>query len=179
MANIPCRIAFRVASSMDSMVILDQVGAEELLGRGDMLIVNQGAPVRAQGAYLKDEEIESLCNYLTSKYMPDYIFSNEDLKKRVAKSSDSFGGKGGDDISEDVLYQVAKFCVEQQACSINAIQQSFSMGFNKASKVVGVLEDRGVVSPKQGTKPRSIFLYLDEVDQLFGNDTSSTYELED
>ena len=178
-ANIPCRIAFRVASSMDSMVILDQVGAEELLGRGDMLIVNQGAPVRAQGAYLKDEEIESLCNYLTSKYMPDYIFSNEDLKKRVAKSSDSFGGKGGDDISEDVLYQVAKFCVEQQACSINAIQQSFSMGFNKASKVVGILEDRGVVSPKQGTKPRSILLDLDEVDQMFGNDTSSNYELED
>ncbi|MCR5646930.1 MAG: DNA translocase FtsK [Acholeplasmatales bacterium] len=177
-ANIPCRIAFRVASSMDSMVILDQVGAEELLGRGDMLIVNQGAPVRAQGAYLSDDEIEGLCDYLTSKYMPDYIFSNEDLKKRVSKSSDSFGGKGGDDIAEDVLYEVAKFCVEQQTCSINAIQQSFNMGFNKASKVVGILEDRGIVSPKQGTKPRAILLELDEVDQMFGYE-SSNYELED
>ena len=177
-ANIPCRIAFRVASSMDSMVILDQVGAEELLGRGDMLIVNQGAPVRAQGAYLSDDEIEGLCDYLTSKYMPDYIFSNEDLKKRVSKSSDSFGGKGGDDIAEDVLYEVAKFCVEQQTCSINAIQQSFNMGFNKASKVVGILEDRGIVSPKQGTKPRTILLELDEVDQMFGYE-SGNYELED
>ena len=177
-ANIPCRIAFRVASSMDSMVILDQVGAEELLGRGDMLIVNQGAPVRAQGAYLADEEIESLCNYLTSKYMPDYIFSNEDLKKRVSKSSDSFGGKGGDDIGEDVLYEVAKFCVGQQNCSINAIQQTFGMGFNKASKVVGILEDRGVVSPKQGTKPRSILLELDEVDEMFGYE-SGDYDLEE
>ncbi len=177
-ANIPCRIAFRVASSMDSMVILDQVGAEELLGRGDMLIVNQGAPVRAQGAYLSDDEIESLCNYLTSKYMPDYIFSNEDLKKRVSKSTDSFGGKGGEDIPDDLLYEVAKFCVEQQNCSINAIQQSFNMGFNKASKVVGILEDRGIVSPKQGTKPRTILLDLDEVDEMFGYE-SSNYDLEE
>ena len=110
--------------------------------------------------------------------MPDYIFSNEDLKKRVSKSSDSFGGKGGDDIGEDVLYEVAKFCVGQQNCSINAIQQTFGMGFNKASKVVGILEDRGVVSPKQGTKPRSILLELDEVDEMFGYE-SGDYDLEE
>ena len=170
-ANIPCRIAFRVAQTIDSMTILDQAGAEELLGYGDMLIVNQGAPVRAQGAYLSDNEISAVCNYLTSKYEPEPIFTLEDLEKRVGGGSSAFSGtkdKDVDRIPEDLLYKVAVYCVENQACSVNSIQQSFSMGFNKASRVAAMLEERGIISPKQGTKPRAILVDLSEVDEMFG-----------
>ena len=178
-ANIPCRIAFRVASTVDSMTILDQAGAEDLLGRGDMLIVNQGAPVRAQGAYLSDDEIGGLCDYLTAKYVPDYIFSQEELSKRIKQGGPTaFGGKDAQDEPEDLLYQISRFCVESQACSINAIQNSFGLGFNRASRIVSILEDRGIVSPKQGTKARDILVDLDDVDEMFGMSSDEEAEEE-
>ena len=173
-ANIPCRIAFRVASAMDSVTILDEGGAEELLGRGDMLIQNQNAPVRAQGAYLKDDEIADCCDYLTSNYNPDYFFSIEELKRSMSSNQgSSFGAKEQAQVPDELLYNVARYCIENEACSINSIQNTFSVGFNKAQRIAQLLEERGVVSSKNGTKARDILVNLEELDQMFGVEGSS------
>lgn len=171
-ANFPCRIAFRVASGTDSSVILDETGAEELLGRGDMIIKNNGNPIRAQGAYISDSEIEGLCNYLTQSYEPDYVFTHDELRDSIARSQsgNSSGAQQGkaNSESEELIESVARFCVDSQACSINAIQNQFGLGFNRASRVVSILEERGIVSPKQGTKPRDILVDSFKLDQMFG-----------
>lgn len=173
-ANFPCRIAFRVASSVDSSVILDETGAEELLGRGDMIIKNNGNPIRAQGAYISDSEIEGICSYLTTSYEPDYVFTHEELRDSIARSQGSSGNGGAgsgkaNTESEELIESVARFCVDGQACSINAIQNQFGLGFNRASRVVAILEERGIVSPKAGTKPRDILVDSFQLDQIFGS----------
>ena len=171
-ANIPCRIAFRVASQIDSNTILDEVGAENLLGRGDMLIKNNGAPLRAQGAYISDNEICAVCDYLVAKYGPDYMFNLDDLKKRMnnVSSPSSLGGRDIAQESEELLYQIAQFCVDSNACSINSIQNQFQLGFNRASRIVTMLEDREIVSPKNGTKSREILVDTEGLRRMFGVD---------
>ena len=169
-ANIPCRIAFRVASSTDSSTILDETGAESLLGRGDMLIKNDNAPVRAQGAYISDDEIGSICDYLCSKYQPDYIFTHDDLRASISRSQSGQGGSAKDASGEDdeLLFAIAEFCVAGNACSINAIQNNFGLGFNRAQRIVQLLEDRQIVSPKCGTKPREILVDDYKLREIFG-----------
>lgn len=169
-ANIPCRIAFRVASSTDSSTILDETGAESLLGRGDMLIKNDNAPVRAQGAYISDDEIGAVCDYLCNKYQPDYIFTHDDLRASISRSQSS-GGTGGKDASgedDELLFAIAEFCVAGNSCSINAIQNNFGLGFNRAQRIVQLLEERQIVSPKCGTKPREILVDDYKLREIFG-----------
>ena len=170
-ANIPCRIAFRVASSTDSSTILDETGAETLLGRGDMLIKNDNAPVRAQGAYISDSEIGEICDYICNKYEPDYIFTHDDLRNSMARSQSSGGlGSPKDASNEDdeLLFSIAEFCVAGNSCSINAIQNNFGLGFNRAQRIVQLLEERKIVSPKQGTKPREILVDDYKLREIFG-----------
>ena len=168
-ANIPCRIAFKVSSAVDSVTILDEGGAEELLGYGDMLIKNNSAPFRAQGAYLADSELEALCGYLVSKYGPDYMFTIDDLKKSLTKSQTEggFGGREAQSESEELLYQVALYCVDSQSCSINSIQNTFALGFNRASRIVAILEERNIVSPKNSTKSREILVDRKTLAEMF------------
>ncbi|MBQ7642070.1 MAG: DNA translocase FtsK [Acholeplasmatales bacterium] len=169
-ANIPCRIAFRVASSTDSSTILDETGAESLLGRGDMLIKNDNAPIRAQGAYISDDEIGSICDYLCQKYQPDYIFTHDDLRASISRSQSSQGGGAKDASGEDdeLLFAIAEFCVAGNSCSINAIQNNFGLGFNRAQRIVQLLEERQIVSPKCGTKPREILVDDYKLREIFG-----------
>ncbi len=168
-ANIPCRIAFKVSSAVDSVTILDEGGAEELLGYGDMLIKNNSAPFRAQGAYLADSELEALCGYLVSKYGPDYMFTIDDLKKSLTKSQTEggFGGREAQSESEELLYQVALYCIDSQSCSINSIQNTFALGFNRASRIVAILEERNIVSPKNSTKSREILVDRKTLAEMF------------
>ena len=169
-ANIPCRIAFRVSSAVDSVTILDEGGAEELLGYGDMLIKTTGAPLRAQGAYLSDEELEALCQYLVDKYGPDYMFTIEDLKKSYNKSQAGGMGLNAKEAqaeSEELIYNVALYCVDSQSCSINSIQNNFGLGFNRASRIVTMLEERNIVSPKNGTKSRDILVDRRTLAEMF------------
>lgn len=169
-ANIPCRIAFKVASAVDSVTILDEGGAEELLGYGDMLIKNNGAPFRAQGAYLSDSELENLCNYLVNEYGHDYMFTIDDLKKSMSKSQAGGLGLNGRESqaeSEELLYNVALFCVDSQACSINSIQNNFGLGFNRAQRIVNILEERNIVSPRNGTKSRDILVDRRTLAEMF------------
>ncbi|HIT50481.1 MAG TPA: DNA translocase FtsK [Candidatus Pelethenecus faecipullorum] len=165
-ANITCRIAFRVATDNDSRIILDEQGAESLLGRGDMLIKNNGLPERVQGAYISDEEISSICDYICDRYEPDFLFTHDDLKKK-SKTMTASGGKDALQESEELLYQIAEYCVSSGTCSINSIQTSFGLGFNRASRIVTLLEERGIVSPKNGTKGREILVDSYQLKQMF------------
>lgn len=172
-ANITCRIAFRVASDVDSRTILDEIGAESLLGRGDMLIKNNGNPLRAQGAYISDDEINDVCEYISQRYQPQYVFTHDDLKKSINKSQ-SYNGmpnqKEAPVESEELLYQIALACVQQGLCSINSIQNGFGLGFNRAQRIVQILEEREIVSPKNGTKGREILVDSYKLREMFNID---------
>ena len=171
-ANITCRIAFRVASDVDSRTILDEIGAESLLGRGDMLIKNNGNPLRAQGAYISDDEIAEVCEYICDRYSPDFLFTHDDLKKNLNKNTQGggFGPKEAPSESEELLYQIALACVQQGQCSINSIQTGFGLGFNRAQRIVQILEDREIVSPKNGTKGREILVDSYRLREMFNID---------
>ena len=156
-SNIPCRFAFRVSSKQDSLVILDEIGAEALLGRGDMLYKNGGNSERAQGSFVDDDEIIKCCDYIVNNYGTDYIFSHDDLRKQM-KTGNISQNKDVNSESIETLFEIASYCIETQSCSINAIQTQFNFGFNRASRVVSMLEERGIVSPKNGTKSRDILV---------------------
>ena len=168
-ANINCRIAFRVSSDVDSRTILDESGAENLLGRGDVLIKNQGAPIRAQGAYVSVDEITAICDYITARYEPDFYFTHLELKKKMNRST--FGG-GKDAPQEDkaFLYKVAQACVQQGMCSINFIQNNFNVGFNRAHRIVTILEGMEIISGKNSTKNREILVDSYRLREIFEMD---------
>lgn len=166
-ANITCRIAFRVATDGDSRIILDEQGAESLLGRGDMLIKNNGLPERVQGAYISDDEIGDICDYICDNYEPDFLFTHDDLRKKSSSSNGGIGGKDAASESDELLYQIALYCIESGMCSINSIQNNFGLGFNRASRIVSILEERGIVSPKNGTKGREILIDSYRLKEMF------------
>ncbi len=165
-ANITCRIAFRVATDTDSRIIIDDQGAESLLGRGDMLIKNNGLPERVQGAYISDEEIGNVCEYICERYEPDFIFTHEDLKKKAQHQAGGVGGREAIQESEELIYQIALDCIETGTCSINSIQNKFNLGFNRASRIVSILEERNIVSLRSGTK-REILVDSYQLKQMF------------
>ncbi len=169
-ANFPCRIAFRVSSDVDSRVILDEVGAESLLGNGDMLIKTDQPLQRAQGAYISDDEIAAVADYLIDNYDTDFVFSHEDLCKKVQQAGGVTISRKDPEEPDDLLYEIASACVQQGVCSINSIQSAFQLGFNRAQRIVTILEDRGIVSPKNGTKGREILVDIYELNKMFGKE---------
>ncbi len=158
-ANINTRIAFRVSSFTDSVVILDQQGAEQLLGKGDMLLKGIDRPMRLQGAYLKDSEIDEVTSFIRNQLEPDYMFTHENLvnidnERRTIQA-------------EDPLFNdVARFVIDKNACSINTIQQEFSIGFNRAKDIVQMLEDKNVVGKSEGTRSRMVLMTLRDLENL-------------
>ncbi len=162
--NIPTRLAFRVTSQVDSFTILDEGGAEALLGKGDMLIKNVGTS-RLQGSYMPDSEIDFVTDFIKAEAEPDYLMDHATLKAKF--ESDSFGSPQNNGESAELLYQVSRYFVESETCSINMLQQQFNLGFNRASRIVSALEEMGVVSGKQGTKGRELLMTLDQINELF------------
>ena len=155
-SNIPVRIAFKVASFVDSTTILDGAGAEALLGRGDMLLKISDAPVRLQGAYISDDEIYEVTSMIKAQQDTNYVFGHEELKRKIEKVS-----------SLDELFpDVARFVVEQQSCSMNSIQKQFGIGFNRAQDIVKSLIDTGIVEDAQGTKAKEVAVSLYDLDDV-------------
>ncbi len=164
-ANIPTRIAFKVFSQIDSATILDEGGAESLLGKGDMLIKEGDIPVRLQGAYISDSEIDAVTDFIRKQAGPDYIFTHDDLKKK--SSSQNFGGTQSNQESVEMLYDAAAYFLESGTCSINALTQRFGLGFNRAQRIVSALEEMGIVSSKNSTKGREMLVNSDELMNIF------------
>ncbi|MBR7041994.1 MAG: DNA translocase FtsK [Bacilli bacterium] len=164
-ANIPSRISFAVSSQIDSRTILDMGGAEKLLGKGDMLFLPMGEsiPMRVQGAFVSEEEIDKLVKYTISQQKANY-----DTSLTVDKSSDSPGSSsGGDDYSsadeyDDPIYnEVVDFAVQTGKISASLIQRKFRLGYNRAARIIDLLEERGIIGPPNGSKPREVLVKLE------------------
>lgn len=160
-SNIPTRIAFRVASYTDSTTILDGAGAESLLGRGDMLLKEAERPIRLQGAFISNQEIDTVVDFIRRQEKPHYILHHEDLKKAINVR---------EQINDELFSDVAYYVVRENACSINSIQKQFEIGFNRAQKIVTFLEQYNIVSTSQGTKSREVLMTFDELEELLKNE---------
>ncbi|GAY72824.1 DNA translocase FtsK [Lentilactobacillus kosonis] len=147
--NIPTRIAFAVSSQIDSRTILDTSGAEKLLGKGDMLYLQSGSskPARLQGAFVKNDEIHRVIDYVRQTGSPQYQFSPEQLKKSYEEAEQS------DPIMGDVLNYIA----EEDSISTSKLQRVFSIGYNRAATIIDDLEDQHYISEQHGSKPREIY----------------------
>jgi S-DNA-T family DNA segregation ATPase FtsK/SpoIIIE len=155
-SNIPSRIAFTVASSIDSRTILDKTGAEKLVGMGDMLVSLYGQlPRRGQGSYISSEEVDVITDEIKKQCTPYYEI---EVKDEVL--SNDFGGPLIDE--NDPLYVAAKRLVmQQQKASTSLIQRYLSVGYNKAANIIESLEANGVIGPQNGSKPREVLLSED------------------
>ncbi len=158
-SNIPTRIAFAVSSQIDSRTILDGQGAERLLGRGDMLYLGNGmsAPVRLQGTFVTDDEIEAIIDHVREQGEPDYIFDQEELLKKTEVSAEQ------DDLFEDVC----RFVYEQGGASTSLIQRKYHIGYNRAARLIDMLESHGFVSEARGSKPRESYITEEDLIAMF------------
>lgn len=163
-ANIPSRIAFAVSSQFDSRTILDMSGAEKLVGKGDMLFnpLGMGKPIRVQGTFVSDEEVNKVINYVKSQvkdveYSGEVIstIENENLMP-MGKSSD------GDELLPDAIECVVK----TGQASVSMLQRRFRIGYNRAARIVDMMEERGIVGPQDGSRPRQVLINEDELNQL-------------
>lgn len=156
-ANIPSRICFAVASQIDSRTALDMSGAEKLLGRGDMLYLPMGenTPERIQGCFISDDEINRLINYCTKQMTAKY---DEDLVSTNAKANSAGGGDGVDGYDDPMYNEIVEFAIETGKISASLIQRRFRFGFNRAARMIDLLEARGIVGPQNGSKPREVLV---------------------
>lgn len=168
-ANIPSRIALKVSSNIDSRTILDFSGAEKLIGRGDMLFLPVGAPkpMRVQGCYASDEEIEGVTNYIKKSSSAQYNAEIEEKIKRIAAEEITQGKKGddrgGDDIEIDSKMEDAIKCViEAGQASTSLLQRRLKVGYARAGRMIDDMEQMGIVGPHQGSKPRDVLMTYNE-----------------
>ncbi len=163
-ANIPSRIAFTVSSSIDSRTILDQTGAEKLLGKGDMLFLPQGenTPIRVQGTFLSDEEIKSVVDHTIAQQIARYdetlIMDDEEMKA----TSMVEGTPKEDDYEEPLYNEIVEFVITQGKASASLLQRRFHLGYNRAARVIDLLEARGIIGPNNGSKPREVLVKLEK-----------------
>jgi S-DNA-T family DNA segregation ATPase FtsK/SpoIIIE len=168
-ANMPSRIAFSVSSGVDSRTILDMVGAEKLLGNGDMLFYPQGypKPLRVQGPFVSDTEVEAVVEFLKKRSTATY---NMEIEEKVASVSIGTGGgtKTADDGNDRDAYfaDAARFLIEKDKGSIGMLQRWFKIGFNRAARIMDQLEEAGVVGAEDGTKPRKILMTMEQFETV-------------
>jgi len=157
-ANFPTRIAFQVTSRHDSRTILDTVGAEHLLGRGDMLFKPSGAKMmRMHGAFVSDEESARVVEYWKERQAPSYLMDLASWNEENAGGEGGFGGSGdGESLSDPVYPQALEFVMEQGKASISLIQRRFRIGFNRAARFIEQMERDGLLGPADGSKPRVV-----------------------
>ena len=156
-ANIPSRISFAVSSGIDSRTILDMVGAEKLLGKGDMLFLPQGtnAPVRIQGTFISEEETKAIVDYVCNQQKANYAESllMDDEERGATTMLDS-----RDDYEEPLYNEIVDFVIDQGKASASLLQRRFRLGYNRAARCIDLLEDRGIVGPQNGSKPREVLV---------------------
>ncbi len=161
--NIPSRIAFAVASQIDSRTILDQRGAERLLGKGDMLYFPMGesSPTRVQGCFVNDDEIKRLIDYCKNQATAKYDSAFESVSQNTSSGSGN-SAVGGDD--DDAYNDVVEFAIQTGKISASLIQRRFRFGYNRAARMMDLLEARGIVGPQNGSKPREVLVKLEKND---------------
>lgn len=169
-ANIPSRIAFAVSSQVDSRTILDQIGAEKLLGKGDMLFYPSGAPkpTRVQGAFVSDDEVEKIVSFVKSNgeatYSEDILESIENSNKTDKELAAE--AEAGDDDTDPFLMEAIDVVVETGQASTSFIQRRFKVGYARAGRIIDQMEERGVISGYQGSKPRQVLMSMERWQEL-------------
>ena len=161
-ANIPSRLAFAVSSGTDSRTILDMVGAEKLLGKGDMLFYPVGAskPVRIQGAFISDKEVESIVESIKTTGSAEY---DEDVLEKIT-SSGSLPSEG--EAVDEFLDQAIEMVIDKEKASISMLQRYLRIGFNRAARIMEEMEQRNIVGPDEGSKPRKVLISKEEFEQI-------------
>ena len=162
-ANIPSRIAFMVSSQIDSRTILDMPGAEKLVGNGDMLFKpqNLNKPVRIQGPFISDGEVHKLIDFVSSQGGSEENLSNE-IEEKI-KEGLGAGQSGAESDEEDELMEDAVLTVLQaEQASVSMLQRRFRIGYNRAARIIDLMEERGIVGPQDGSRPRTVLLTLEE-----------------
>jgi S-DNA-T family DNA segregation ATPase FtsK/SpoIIIE len=168
-ANVPARIAFTVASQIDSRTILDQIGAEKLLGQGDMLMLtpSMSKPKRIQGAWVMDEEVIKITDHLRMQSAPQY--NDEIISQPVQLNGKGgvvmdFGGEGGDDMFKDAVRVV----VESGKASTSLLQRRLRVGYARAARIIEEMEEQGIIGPADGARPREVL--ISSMDDLASNE---------
>ncbi|PEJ57523.1 cell division protein FtsK [Bacillus sp. AFS002410] len=153
-SNIPTRIAFTVSSQVDSRTIIDIGGAEKLLGRGDMLFLDNGKSqaIRLQGVYVSDDEIEHVVEIVKDQQKPNYLFNQEEL---VAKAD-------AQDVDDELFDEAVEFVIDQKGASVSMLQRRYRIGYNRAARLIDLMFDHGIVSSQNGSKPRDVLITLEE-----------------
>ncbi len=164
-SNIPTRVSFAVSSSIDSRTILDMTGAEKLLGKGDMLYkpMDANTPTRIQGSFVGDDEIKRVVDFIKKGgHTPKYDNKFENLEASSNSGGGSFGGSGGEG-QKDVLYdEILNYAIRMGQISASLIQRKYSIGYNRAARIMDMFEERGIVGPAKGSKPRDVLVKLEE-----------------
>ena len=162
-ANIPSRIAFAVSSQIDSRTILDMAGAEKLLGRGDMLFypVGMNKPIRVQGAYVSDKEVERIVSFLKVQGEPQYMQGVEALEASSNSNSDTYE-------DDELLPEAVRILIENGHASISLLQRRLRIGYTRAARLIDIMEDRGIVGSFEGSKPRAVLMSWEEYEKTFG-----------
>ncbi|WP_245728891.1 DNA translocase FtsK [Thalassobacillus cyri] len=159
-ANIPTRIAFSVSSQVDSRTIIDTAGAEKLLGKGDMLFVENGSgqSVRIQGAFVSDDEIERITGNVKKIAPPNFLFEQEELMMQASSEAGE---------QDELFEEAVSFVIEHNGASASMLQRRFKVGYNRAARLIDHMEEYGIISEQKGSKPRDILLNKEQVDELF------------
>ena len=168
-ANLPSRIAFALTNYNDSKTIIEQSGAEKLLGRGDMLYCPRGEePTRLLGPFISQQEVASIVKFIKEHNACDY---DPEIEKAIMieKTSELSFGDGADATKDEYFIPVLRNAIETQICSISSIQRRFSIGYNRAARIVDELENKQYISKADGTKPRQIFITMEEFLRLYGD----------
>jgi S-DNA-T family DNA segregation ATPase FtsK/SpoIIIE len=166
-ANISSRIAFAVASQVDSRTILDMTGADRLIGRGDMLFmpIDAAKPIRIQGCYLSENETNALVQYLKDQEKPAFNFTVADSGGGVDAGRN--GASADDEVDDQFFEQAVRLVVNNGQASTSMLQRRFRIGYTRAARIVEMMEEKGIVGPLNGAKPREILVSKDEVEQMF------------
>jgi DNA segregation ATPase FtsK/SpoIIIE, S-DNA-T family len=157
--NMPARISFQVASKIDSRTILDQNGAEKLIGKGDMLFLppTTSTLVRAKGAYISDNEVEKIVEHVKSQAKPDFVVELDN----ITMSNSSSGGAGGG-LADDLFEEAVKVVLETRRGSVSLLQRRLGVGYTRAAKLVDMMAERSILGPYRGSKPRELLISLEE-----------------
>jgi DNA segregation ATPase FtsK/SpoIIIE, S-DNA-T family len=157
-ANVPTRIAFSVSSQIDSRTIIDTPGAERLLGKGDMLYIGNGqsSAVRLQGTFVTDDEIERIIEHVQNEATPDYLFGQEELLANSIEEEET----------DSLFEEACIFIYEQGSASTSLLQRNFSIGYNRAAKLIDRMEKNGFISGQRGSKARDVFLTESDLERL-------------
>jgi DNA segregation ATPase FtsK/SpoIIIE, S-DNA-T family len=159
-ANIPARIAFQVAAKVDSRTILDAMGADKLLGKGDMLYLPPGSSrlIRAQGALITDQEIQGIVDFIAKQGKPSYEL---EIHQQLSQTTSEYSNESGCDEDEDLIQQCIEVIRSEQKASVSLMQRRLRLGYTRAARIMDELENRGIVGPSKGAEPRDILIDLD------------------